>query len=651
MPLGKRKLRIKLRFNENIEPQDVLMDKLAKRHEEEIGVSERKLEVPLFQKTIFTFYVSVLVLFSLLIGKVFSMQIINGEEFSRIANDNKSRTFLSQSARGVIYDYSGTQLVFNESSFDLVLDKRDLPSSETERKAVIGKASSIVGRDYNDIKTEIEKSREPKILVFKNLPYEDLLLLETKIGRQELPGFQIEKNIVRDYKDGNVFSHLIGYMGRISEEEYKTLKNYSISSYIGKMGLEKSYEDILRGNPGIVKVQKDVFENIKSEEVVASPENGKSLVLWLNSELQTKIRESLEAKLQELGAKKAVGIAMNPKTGGILALVSLPDFDNNLFQKSADAKIINDLFDDPDQPIFDRAISGRYLVGSTIKPFIASAALTERIIDPKKEIYSPGYIEIPHAYDPEIVYIFHDWTVHGWVDMRKAIAQSSNVYFYSIGGGYQNQKGLGPTKIKEYLELFGWTSKTGIDLFGEVAGFVPGIDWKKNVLQEPWWDGDTYNLSIGQGFLRITPLEVATAYSAIANGGKLLQPQVVAKIVDTSESPAKVLEEFSPKIIKENFIDKNDLRVVREGMRQSVSGYNSPLASSILLNSLPVAAAAKTGTAELGRDRFNNWITVFAPYDDPEIVLTLIIEDVKGVQAAVLPVAKEVLDWYYQKNL
>ena len=643
------KRRLNINLYKDIEPQEVLLDSLAKKKEEEMGTSARKFEIPLSRGAMSVFYYIVIVLLFFLLGKVFSMQIIEGDKFSRLADDNRSRSLLYQPIRGVIYDQNNVQLVFNESSFDLVLDKRDLPPEEDRRNTILSEVANIVGKEFNELKIETEKSTEPTLLISKNLSHDKLLVLETKIGQKMLPGFRIDKNIIRNYKDGNVFSHVIGYLGRIDGKEYKSLTNYSISSYVGKMGLEKSYEETLRGTPGLIKVHKDALENIKSEEVVAVPENGNSLVLWLDSELQKKVREALERKLQELGAKKAIGIAVDPKTGGILSMVSLPDFDNNAFQKNSGTNSVTDLLNDPNQPIFNRVISGKYLVGSTIKPLIASAALEEKIIDPKKEIYSPGYIEIPHQYDPEIVYTFKDWTIHGWVDMRKAIAQSSNVYFYSVGGGYKDQKGLGPTLIKEFLKLFGWTDKTGIDLFNEVSGFIPDKEWKRDILKEPWWDGDTYNLSIGQGFVQVTPLEVVTAYAAIANGGTLLKPQIVKQIINTSEEN-KVIQDFMPQAIRENFIKPEYLSIVREGMRQGVSGYNSPLASSILLNDLPVVAAAKTGTAELGFDHYNNWITVFAPYNNPKIVITLMIENVKGVQAAVLPVAKEILDWYFREE-
>jgi penicillin-binding protein 2 len=232
--------------------------------------------------------------------------------------------------------------------------------------------------------------------------------------------------------------------------------------------------------------------------------------------------------------------------------------------------------------------------------------------------------------------------------MRKAIAESCDVYFYTIGGGYKNQPGLGPSRIKKYLELFGWGNKTQIDLPGESEGFIPSPTWKKETKKENWWDGDTYNLSIGQGDILITPLQVATAFVAIANGGTLFQPQVVKQIIDNNKN---VIEEIPSKILRENFIDPENLQVVREGMRMGVTGEGAPLASASSLNYLPVKVAVKTGTAETSKPNYyHKWITVFAPYDDPQIVLTIMIESVRDTQPTAIPVAKEVLNWYFGEH-
>ena len=563
----------------------------------------------------------------------------------------------------MIYDKNLNQLVFNQLSFDLICQKNNLPQQDSDKEGIIKEVSDIVKRD---LKKEIEESTSTQILISENLDHQTLILLETKI--KELPGFSIKNNAIREYKDGEAFSHIIGYTNKIKSEEIDEAPEfYSINDYVGRTGIENFYEEVLRKNPGKLRIERNAQGNVISQEIISLPESGKSLVLWLDSDLQKKIKEELEKELKIVGAKRAVGVALDSKTGGVLALVSLPDFDNNLFQKGADPEKLQELLDDPFnlQPLFNRAIAGKYLTGSAIKPLIASAALEENIISPEKKLNCEGKIIIPNIWDPASPTIKKDWTTHGWTNLRKALAESCNVYFYTVGGGYGDQKGLGPTKIKEYLELFGWDGKTGIDLPGEAEGFIPDKEWKKKVWGNDWWDGDTYNLSIGQGFLQITPMEVINSFAAIANGGTLYKPQIAKEIIDTStgsaqvgeedkssSSPfaaARVVEEFKPEIIRQNFIDSQNLQIVREGMRQAVSGENSPLASAVILNSLPVAVAAKTGTAELGGDRYNNWVTIFAPYEDPEIVLTIMIENVKGVQAAALPVAKAVLEWYFTK--
>jgi len=422
-----------------------------------------------------------------------------------------------------------------------------------------------------------------------------------------------------------------------------------IDDYVGRTGLENYYEETLRKNPGEIRTERDAVGDVISQEITSQPESGDSLVLWLDSALQRKIEEELMKEYQATGAKGGVAIAMDPQTGGILSLVSLPSFDNNLFQKGADIGELQKLLADKQnlKPLFNRAVAGKYLTGSIIKPMIASAALEEKIIPADKKINCQGKIVIPNPWDPSASTTKLDWTAHGWTDMRKAIAESCNVYFYTIGGGYGNQQGLGPSKMKEYLELFGWNKKTGIDLPGEAAGFIPDKNWKKETWGTNWWDGDTYNMAIGQGFLQITPLEVTNALAAVANGGTLFKPQVVYEIVDQNK---KVVEKMEPQIFKKDFIDAENLQIVREGMRQTVTGLNSPQASAPDLNYLPVAVAAKTGTAELGNDRYNNWVTVFAPYENPEIVVTVLVEEGGDGTEAALPAAQQILDYYFNNQ-
>jgi len=638
--MGKNK-KIKFDFKNDIEPHEVLLDSLAKKREAELGLSEKKLEVPLLKKILQGLLIFSFILILILFGKTIQLQVVEGKNLSALSEKNKFIIHQIQAERGVIYDKNLNQLVFNWPSFDLVCQNTDWENkNEEEKDKILKEISEITKKNFEELKQKIEEGED---LIVENLDHQTLIILETKIG--ELPGFRIEQNPIRYYPDGRTISHLIGYTGKIKSEELKAAPEfYTISDYIGRDGLEKSYEEILRKNPGKLKIERDAQGHIISKETIQLPESGKSLVLWLDSELQKKIQEELEKEIKIVGAKGGVAVALDPKTGGVLALVSYPSIDNNLFSKRISQEEWKEIEEDPLKPLFNRAIAGTYLTGSTIKPLIASAALEEKIISPEKKINAQGKILVQDQWNPEKIWEYKDWAVHGWTDIRKAIAQSVNVYFYTIGGGYGDQKGLGPTKIKEYLEKFGWNQKTGIDLPGEAEGFIPDKEWKKKTFpNDPgWWDGDTYNLSIGQGFLQITPLEVAASFVSIANGGKLLQPQVVKEIIDSKKNP---IEEIKPKVIRENFIKPENLQIVREGMRQAVTS-----GSAIgWLDQLPVKAAAKTGTAELGRDFYHNWVTVFAPYEDPQIVLTIVIENVKGVQTAALPVAKAVLEWYFAR--
>lgn len=628
--------------SQDIEPQEIFLDNLAKKKEEEIGISTKKFEVPLSQKALLGFLVFNLVLMLVLFGKTFQLQVLKHKEFSVLAQGNKYIISLIKADRGVIYDKDGMQMVFNKPSFNLILNKSELPE---EKESVLKQVAQIIERDYEDLKKEVEENdTNDTFVVLSILDHQKLILLETRI--QDLPGFEIEKNTIREYKKS--FAHLIGYTGRINSQELEeNAEVYSSSDYIGLVGIEKTYEEILRKNPGKLRIERDALGNQLSKEVISLPESGKSLVLHLDSELQRKIEEKLKETLERVGSKKGVGVALDPRNGGVLALVSLPGFDNNLFSKDQDIEILKELLKDEEEPLFNRAITGRYATGSTIKPLIAAAALEEGIIQDSRSLNCQGKITIPHRYDPEISYDYKDWTIHGWTDIRKAIAESCNVFFFTIGGGYEKQQGLGPTRIKKYLELFNWGNETGIDIPNENKGFIPSPEWKKQVKQEGWWDGDTYNLSIGQGDIMATPLQVAVSFAAIANKGTLYKPKVVKDIVDSEKN---LIEEIKPEIIRQGFISPENLAVVREGMRMAVTGYNAPQASSVLLNSLPVSSAAKTGTAQTGLSNYyHNWVTVFAPYDNPEIVLTIMIENVYQAQVAALPTARDVLNWYFSK--
>jgi len=642
--LKKRRVRSGVR---EIETHEIFLDKLAQKREKETGLSEKKFEVPLSRTILRGFFLLFFLVVFFLFVKTFQYQIVEGKKYDQLSQRNNFKIYQIQAERGVIYDQGGEQLIWNNISFDLAVNADLLPKDASERAETLVKVADILKMSTDEINQKIADAPDHQVLIKKNLEHPTLVILEAKIG--ELPGLEIVQNWIRDYRNGQAFSHLIGYTGMIRSEELAAASDqYSIFDWVGRSGLEKSYEELLRKNPGKLQIAKDAQGQVIAEEVVSLPQSGKSLVLWVDAGLQRKTREELEKALIERGAKYGTAIALNPKTGSVLALVSLPDYDNNLFQKNADPVALSQIFNNPQQPLLNRAIAGLYPTGSTIKPLIASAALQENIISPDKKIYDAGQITVVNKYNPKIVYTYKDLKAHGSVDMRRALAVSCNVYFYTVGGGYKDQKGLGPTLIKKYLELFGWNQKTQIDIPGEKQGLVPSPEWKKEVKKESWKDGDTYHMSIGQGDLAVTPLEVAASFAAIANGGKLFEPQVVQKIITGTISDPETVQEVSARIIRENFIDPENLQIVREGMRQAVTSSEG---SSYFLNSLPVRVAAKTGTAETGKNNYyDKWINVFAPYENPEIVLTIMVENVQGYQTTLLPAARNILEWYFTRE-
>jgi len=632
----KNKYKIKNSYG-NIETHEVFLDNLAKKKEDELGLSEKKLEVLLKEKIIYSLFIIFLLLSSVLFVKIFYLQAVYGEKLYNSAQNNKGRISLIRPERGIIYDRNLKKLVSNSPVFDLVCDRRNFTSSVPGVTEKIRELALIVGKEPQDLKREIEESTESQVLISQKISHENLLVLETKIN--DFTGCRIEKNTVRDYLFIDSLSHILGYTGRINQEELNRVNDYAVNDYIGKEGIEKSYEEFLRGVPGKLKEEKNAV-GIKIEsgdKILSEPVSGKNLILSIDAEFQDKIYDELKKGVEKVGAKKGAVIAMDPRNGQILALISYPSYDNNLFSKGISYDDFNIIRNNPDNPLLNRAIAAQYPTGSTIKPFIALGALQEKIISPDKKINDKGYIEIRSQYNPSVIWRYTGVKPHGWVDMREAIAVSSNIYFYTVGGGYGDQQGLGPTGIKKYLELFGWGEKNRIDISGEFSGFIPTPDWKKQKIKEPWWDGDTYNLSIGQSYLKVTPLQVATAYSSIANGGTLYKPQIVQKVVDGPE--------FEPEVIRSNFIDEQNLQVVREGMRDAVL-----YGSSVSLNSLPVKVASKTGTAETSRKGyFNAWVSAFAPYENPEIVLVTVVEDVQSLSTTTLPIAKEILNWYFTR--
>ena len=431
----------------------------------------------------------------------------------------------------------------------------------------------------------------------------------------------------RAYVSTAGFSHLLGY---VSYPKKDSSGIFWQEEYIGKDGIEKQYQTLLQGVPGERVIAINARQEVEAENVTVDPTHGENIRLSIDAEVQAKLQERIKVLAQDYGYTAGAGAIMDIHTGELLALTSYPEYDNNLITnaktKEEKSQVGVDLLDKR-QKFLNRAVSGLFTPGSTVKPFMAIAALMEGVITPEKSIFSSGALVIKNKYGgPDTV--FKDWKAHGYVDMREAIAVSSDEYFYQIGGGYMDQPGLGIDRINTYASMFGFGTTTGVDLPGEQHGVVPSQAWKKKVFNEDWLVGNTYHTSIGQYGFQLTPLELIRGIASIANGGSLVTPHLLLDLpTETTKLPLKA----------------KDLKVIQEGMRQGVLD-----GTGRVLNIPGVNIASKSGTAELGvkKDLINSWITGYFPYEEPKYAFVVIMEkgSVKNLHGAVFA-ARETIEW------
>ena len=426
------------------------------------------------------------------------------------------------------------------------------------------------------------------------------------------------------------FSHVLGYISYPMQDKSG---NYWQSEFIGKDGLEKQYNDELKGQNGTKIVEADAQGKIHSENIVDAPKRGQDLVTTIDSRVQSQLFSFIQNLSDSNSFKGGAGVLMNVQNGEVLASVSYPEYDSEILSEGKDTQTIKNYLADKRNVFINKTLSGLYVPGSIVKPYFALGALNEGVIDPNKKILSTGSISIPNPYFPNQKTVFKDWRANGWVDMIQAIAVSCDVYFYEIGGGYQDQRGLGIANIEKYAELFGIGEKTGIDLPSEVAGTIPSPEWKtRKFPSDPVWHvGDTYHTAIGQYGFQVTPIQMARAVSAIANDGKLVTPHL---LLNDTASAAKT----SIIDLKKEYFD-----TVQEGMRQSVL-----VGTSTAVNVPYVEVASKTGTAQIGvaKDRENSWIMGFFPYQNPQYAFVILMES--GPSSGTVgasSIMRQLLDW------
>lgn len=518
-------------------PDEILLDS-SNLPEFDTSRFEGRLEKPISRKAIYSIFVIFVLIEIIFSGKVWQLQIKEGEAYVIKSENNRLQNEVIFAERGIITDRNGVALAWNEP--------RD-------------------GKPFPD----------------------------------------------RVYINNNGFSHILGYVTYPKKDS----AGFFYQDYFdGKEGVEALYQKELTGQNGLKLTETNAKGEIESESAIKPPKTGEKLILSIDSRLQGKLYEEIEKLSKSVGFLGGGGVIMDVKTGEILALTSYPEYSSDVLSKG-NTELIKKYTNDTRKPFLNRILGGVYTPGSIVKPFLALGALSENLIDPSKKILSTGKIEIPNPYNPKEKSIFVDWKAHGWVDMRRAIAVSSNVYFYSIGGGFENQKGLGITNIEKYMRLFGFGSLTDLNIGAEEEGTIPNPAWKAETFNgDDWRLGDTYHTSIGQYGVQVTPIQVVRAVSAIANDGKLLSPTLLSNSLPMYE---KQNTEWLP-------ISPSYFQIVREGMREGVSGGGTAYG----LNIPEVKVAAKTGTAELGtlKQYVNSWSTGFFPYESPRYAFAILME-------------------------
>ncbi len=463
----------------------------------------------------------------------------------------------------------------------------------------------------------------------RDVAYDRAVALEIKLP--ELSGVSLVTSAKRSYPasaETPSLSHILGYVGSISPEEYANRREfgYRRNDEIGKTGVELTYESEIRGVAGERRIEVDAVGRPRATVGDRAPVDGRDVRLTLDLYLQRAAEAALRRGLQQARVKRGSLAVMDANDGSVLALVSWPAYDDNAFAGRVSSTMYRALAEDENHPLFPRAWAGQFPSGSVIKPLIATAALAEGVITPNTTVNSVGGITVGP-------WFFPDWAAggHGLTNVRKAIAMSVNTFFYYIGGGYNNFIGLGVDRLTRWMREFGLGNETGLDLPGEAAGHVPSQAWKQETKGERWYIGDTYNLSIGQGDLLVTPIQMSRVTAAIANGGSLVTPHVVAAS-STADGMSKVGAPASA------------FATVRQGMRETVTS-----GSGRRLNSLPFPVAGKTGTAQWRADKPTHaWFTGYAPANDPQVVVTVLLEEGGEGSTYAVPVAGEVLQVWWK---
>ncbi len=658
-------------------------------------------------------YILLAVVFTIYIVRLFSLQIINGKAYTEQSEENRIKNISVQTQRGNLYDRNGFVLAQNTASYNIAVTPAYLPADEGTKEEIYRQLSTLIDLPVTNGVVTDESARlftpcqtdfgikEIVLIGDTNAPFSPVNLkcnvekniamtISEKTG--DWPGVTVEVDPVRQYPTGNLTAEVVGFLGPITAENqdyYEELGFVAGRDKVGFGGAEYSLDEILLGKNGLRVVEVDAAGmEIRDVEPPVEPIAGNSIRLTIDTRLQVAARTALTDEmafwntwLNRIQSQNGVVIAMNPKTGEILALVSQPTYENNRLERIIPAYYYNQLSEDPLKPLLNHAISAMHPPGSVYKMVAAIGALNEGVVTPEQQIPCPGTISIMQKYsanDPGTPreYVGYDRDGHGMCDFIKSVGLSDDIYFYKIGGGFENDipdGGLGVWRSKEYAEALGYGRLTGIELPGEVEGLIPDPTWKRIYRAENWSTGDTYITTIGQGYVLATPLQVLQSFAILANDGKYMQPTIVKEILDAD---GNVIQEFVPKLVWDitkdpliDILDENnkptgEKKVVESwvvdyakmGMRQVV--IDGTAAESMALLEIP--SAGKTGTAEycdnVAQEKnlcqpeawpTHSWYVGYAPYDDPEIVVVAFVYNGGEGASVAAPIVQRVLETYF----
>lgn len=572
------------------------------------------------------------------IARLFYLQHVEHQFYSTLSTKNLLNIMPLKPARGLIFDRNGVLLAKNISTYALSL----IPEKITNLPQTLEKLKTIITISEDDIDT-FNRHRyqyRPFDPVPLKIGLSEEEMYRFYVNQHQFSGVMIEAKAERYYPLGDTTSEILGYVGLINSQELKNNKDYDSSDNIGKTGIERYYENLLRGKSGIQEAEINASGHIVRNLTQTPPVAGKNLYLTIDSELQQKAH-------QLLGDERGSVVAIKPDSGEVLALVSHPSFDPNLFIGGISQKNYQILLNSPNHPLYNRAIAGQFAAGSTLKPFIAIASLDDGIINTKTQIYDRGTFQLPNT-----EHIYHDWTRygHGWVNVSKAIEVSCDTFFYNLA------EQLGIKKLDDMLTQFGFGEKTTIDLPGEKSGLVPSPAWKRKARGTSWYTGDTIETAIGQGFFLVTPLQLANATATLASHGQDFQPHLLLETRDENHHG----EFQTPQLLEPPHITQQwPWKVVIDAMQQVVDGRHGT--GIFFGKNRGYTAAGKTGTAQIyghSRDEYrsrmdipkqlrnNHLFIAFAPVERPQIALAVVVEH--GYYAD--KIAGELIHFYLNKE-